>query len=171
MKQRINNLVPVVSTTSYIHKTALVIGDVHLGDNVSLWPSAILRADIAPIFVGEGSNVQENSTIHVNYDRPAKIGKYVTIGHNVVVHGANIGDNCLIGMNSVVMESDIGEDCIIGAGTVLPAGKTIPAGSLVLGVPAKVVRALSEDERKGLKDHALEYVKLAELYKNTCEDL
>lgn len=170
MKQKFNNFTPLVHSSVYMHETAVIIGNAVVEENCSIWPGAVLRADIAQIKIGAGSNVQDNVSIHVDYNRPALIGKNVTIGHNAVVHGALVGDNSLIGMGSVIMESDIGPNCIIGAGTVLPAGKTIPAGSLVMGVPAKIVRTLSEGEIKTLQQHGQEYVKLAEVFKNTCEE-
>ncbi len=171
MKERINELVPKTSPSCFIHKTAVVIGNVTIGDNVSVWPCAVLRGDIAAISVGENSNIQENACIHVNYGAPAVIGKGVSVGHGAVVHGSQIGDNCLIGMNAVVMESEIGPNCIIGAGAVVPAGKSIPAGSLVMGVPAKVVRRLEEDEVNGIIQNAREYAKAVRLYKDHCEEI
>lgn len=170
MKQKFKDFTPAVHSSVYVHETAVLIGQVIAEENCSIWPGAVLRADIAQIKIGAGSNVQDNVSIHVDYNRPALIGKNVTIGHNAVVHGAVVGDNSLIGMGAVIMESDIGPDCIIGAGTVLPAGKIILAGSLVMGVPAKVVRTLSEGEIKTLREHGREYVKLAEVFKNTCEE-
>lgn len=171
MKERINELVPKTSPSCFIHKTAVVIGNVTIGDNVSVWPCAVLRGDIAAITVGENSNIQENACIHVNYGAPAVIGKGVSVGHGAVVHGSQIGDNCLIGMNAVVMESEIGPNCIIGAGAVVPAGKKIPAGSLVMGIPAKVVRQLEEDEVNGIIQNAREYAKAVRLYKDHCEEI
>lgn len=171
MKERINELVPKTSPSCFIHKTAVVIGDVTIGDQVSVWPCAVLRGDIAAISIGENSNVQENACIHVNYGAPAVIGKGVSIGHGAVVHGSKIGDNCLIGMNAVVMESEIGPNCIIGAGAVVPAGKSIPAGSLVMGIPAKVVRQLEEDEVNAIIQNAREYAKAVRLYKDHCEEI
>lgn len=171
MKERINELVPKTSPSSFIHSTAVIIGDVTLGDNVSVWPCAVLRGDIAAISVGENSNIQENACVHVNYGCPAVIGKGVSVGHGAVVHGSKIGDNCLIGMNAVVMESEIGPNCIIGAGAVVPAGKNIPAGSLVMGVPAKVVRRLEEDEVNGIIKNAREYAAAVRLYKDHCEEI
>ena len=171
MKERINELVPKTSPSCFIHKTAVIIGDVTIGDNVSVWPCAVLRGDIASISVGENSNIQENACVHVNYGCPAVIGKGVSVGHGAVVHGSKIGDNCLIGMNAVVMESEIGPDCIIGAGAVVPAGKNIPAGSLVMGVPAKVVRRLEEDEVNGIIKNAREYAAAVRLYKDHCEEI
>lgn len=171
MKERINELVPKTSPSSFIHKTAVLIGSVTIGDNVSVWPCAVLRGDIAAISVGENSNIQENACVHVNYGAPAIIGKGVSVGHGAVVHGSKIGDNCVIGMNAVVMESEIGPNCIIGAGAVVPAGKKIPAGSLVMGVPAKVVRQLEEDEVNGIIQNAREYAKAVRLYKDHCEEI
>lgn len=171
MKERINELVPKTSPSCFIHKTAVIIGDVTVGDNVSVWPCAVLRGDIASISVGENSNIQENACVHVNYGCPAVIGKGVSVGHGAVVHGSKIGDNCLIGMNAVVMESEIGPNCIIGAGAVVPAGKNIPAGSLVMGVPAKVVRQLEEDEVNGIIKNAREYAAAVRLYKDHCEEI
>lgn len=171
MKERINEQVPQVHPSCYIHKTAAVIGSVTLAENVSVWPGAVLRADIAPIYVGENSNIQDTACVHVNYDCPAVIGKGVSVGHGAIVHGSKIGDNCLIGMNAVVMESEIGPNCIIGAGAVVPAGKNIPAGSLVMGVPAKIMRQLDEDEINGVLKNAREYASAIRVYKDHCEEL
>ena len=131
----------------------------------------MLRGDIASITVGDNSNIQENACVHVNYDAPCIIGRGVSVGHGAVVHGSKIGDNCLIGMNAVVMESEIGPNCIIGAGAVVPAGKNIPAGSLVMGVPAKIVRKLEDDEVNGIIKNAREYAGAIRLYKDNCEEL
>jgi len=138
---------------------------VTIANGASVWPCAVLRGDIAEVIIGENSNVQDNACIHVNHNQPAVIGKGVTVGHGAVVHGATVGDNCLIGMNAVVLESEIGPNCIIGAGSVVTAGKKIPAGSLVIGVPAKIIRTLSEDEVNGIIKNAAEYLALAEIFK------
>lgn len=171
MKEKINRLVPVLDESCYVHKTAVVIGDVKLGKNVSVWPCAVLRGDIAPITVGDNSNIQENACIHVNYGAPAQIGNGVSIGHGAVVHGSKIGDNCLIGMNAVVMESEVGPNCVIGAGAVVPAGQNIPAGSLVMGVPAKIVRQLEEDEVNAIMKNAHDYVDAIAQYKKHCQEI
>ena len=171
MRERINELVPTVHPACYIHKTAVLIGEVTIGENVSVWPCAVLRGDIASITVGANSNIQENACVHVNYGAPVVIGKGVSVGHGAVVHGSKIGDNCLIGMNAVVMESEIGPNCVIGAGAVIPAGKNIPAGSLVMGVPAKVVRKLEEDEVNAIMKNARDYAESIRLYKDHCEEM
>ncbi len=171
MKERIIELGPDVRPSCYVHKTAVIIGGVTLGENVSVWPCAVLRGDIASISVGENSNIQENACVHVNYGAPCLIGRGVSVGHGAVVHGSKIGDNCLIGMNAVVMESEVGPNCIIGAGAVVPAGKNIPAGSLVMGVPAKIVRKLEEDEVNAVIRNAREYADSIRLYKDHCEEI
>ena len=171
MKQRIEDLVPKTAPSVYIHPTAVLSGAVSLGENVSVWPCAVLRGDIAEIVVGENSNIQDNACVHVNYNTPALIGRGVTIGHGAVIHGSKIGDNCLIGMNAVVLESESGPNCLVAAGAVVTAGKNIPAGSLVMGVPAKVVRELTEDEMNDILKNAREYVKLSKIYKDKAESL
>lgn len=171
MKERIDEWVPKTAPSSFVHKTAVVCGNVTLGENVSVWPGAVLRGDIAEIFVGENSNIQDNACVHVNYNCPAVIGKGVSVGHGAIIHGSKIGDNCLIGMNAVVLESEIGPNCLIGAGAVVTAGKNIPAGSLVMGVPAKVVRELSEDEINGILQNAHEYTRLAKKFKDAAEEI
>lgn len=169
MKERIDELVPKTSPSTYIHPTAVLAGSVELGENVSVWPCAVLRGDIAEIKIGDNTNIQDNACVHVNYNCPAIIGRGVTVGHGAVVHGSKIGDNCLVGMNAVVLESEIGPNCLIGAGAVVTAGKNIPAGSLVMGVPAKVIRELTEDEINSMLQNAREYVKLGQLYKDKAE--
>ncbi len=171
MKERIEEWVPKTAPSSFVHKTAVVCGKVTLGENVSVWPCAVLRGDIADIVIGENSNIQDNACVHVNYNCPAIIGKGVSVGHGAIVHGSKIGDNCLIGMNAVVLESEIGPNCLIGAGAVVTAGKNIPAGSLVMGVPAKVVRELSEDEINGILQNAHEYARLAKKFKDAAEEI
>lgn len=171
MKERIDELSPKTAPTSFVHQTAVLTGAVTLGDNVSVWPCAVLRGDIAEIVVGDNSNIQDNACVHTNYDCPAIIGRGVTVGHGAIVHGSKIGDNCLIGMNATVLESEIGPNCLIGAGAVVTAGKNIPAGSLVMGVPAKVIRELTEDEINSMLQNAREYVKLGKLYKDKVEPM
>ncbi len=171
MIEKLAELSPVVPETCFVHSTAAIIGQVTLGENVSVFPCAVLRGDIAAITVGNYSNIQDNACIHVNYNTPCCIGEGVSVGHGAVVHGSKIGDNVIIGMNAVVMESEIGPNCIIGAGTVIPAGKSIPAGSLVMGVPGKVVRQLEEEEVNGILQNAREYAKSILTYKTKTQTL
>ncbi len=171
MKEGLEELVPSTAPSAYIHPTAVLSGAVKVGEDVSIWPCAVLRGDIAEIIVGDNSNIQDNACVHTNYNCPALIGRGVTVGHGAIVHGSKIGDNCLIGMNAVILESEIGPNCLIGAGAVVTAGKNIPAGSLVMGVPAKVIRELTEDEINSMLQNAREYVRLGKLYKDKAETL
>lgn len=126
----------------YIDPAAVVIGRVTLKDGASVWPCAVLRGDENDIIVGEGSNVQDHAVIHVNSEHPTRIGKDVTIGHGAIINGADIGDRCLIGMNCTIVEGAvIGDECIIGAGAVVTGKMNIPPRSLVIGIPAKVVKS------------------------------
>ena len=171
MIEKLAHLTPQIDASAIVHRTAVVVGQVTLGKNVSVFPCAVLRGDIAAISVGENSNIQDNACLHVNYNAPCQIGRGVSVGHGAVVHGSKVGDNVIIGMNAVIMESEIGPNCLIGAGAVVPAGKNIPAGSLVMGVPAKVVRPLDEDEVNGILQNAHEYVKAIPLYKEQTQEL
>ena len=171
MIEKLDALIPSIAPSCFVHKSAIIIGQVTLAENVSVFPGAVLRGDIAPITVGEDSNIQDNVCVHVNYNAPCHIGAGVSVGHGAVIHGSKIGDNVIIGMNAVVMESEIGPNCIIGAGTVIAAGKNIPAGSLVLGVPGKVVRQLEEEEVNGILQNAREYAKAIPMYKTKTKEL
>ena len=125
----------------YVDPTAVVIGDVNLADGVSVWPNAVLRGDANRIEIGTNSNVQDNSVIHCSENYPTIVGKDCTIGHCAVINGATIGDLCIIGMNSTILDGAIvGDECIIGAGAVVTGKALIPARSVVMGVPGKVIR-------------------------------
>lgn len=151
----------MISEKAYITKTAVIEGDVTVCDNVSIWYGAVLRGDLAPIYVGEGSNVQENCTLHVDRNYPVKIGKGVTIGHGAIIHGCEVGDNSLIGMGAIVLNGAvIGKNCIIGAGALVTGGTVIPDNSLVIGSPGKVKREVTEAEIEANKENAEEYVNL-----------
>lgn len=149
---------PQIHKETFIAAGAHIIGQVVIARGVSVWFNAVIRGDMDSIIIDENSNVQDNAVIHVADNAPVKIGKNVTIGHSAVIHGCEIGDNCLIGMNATVLDgAKIGDNCIVGANALVPAGKKIPPRSLVVGVPAKVVRELSEEEIQGLTDHAIKY--------------
>ncbi len=164
----IENLVkwnPKIHKSAYIHDTAVVIGRVKIGRDVSIWPMAALRGDVDEISVGEGSNIQDLAVLHCNYDKPVILGKGVTVGHAAVLHGCRVGNHCLIGMKAVVLEAVIGKECIIAAGALVTSGSVIPARSMVMGVPGKVVRKLSDSEVEKLHESGREYIKLSALYK------
>lgn len=149
----------------FIADTAKLIGDVRLGEKVSIWFGAVLRADIARIEIGDLSNIQDNVVIHVDKDVPTIIGRGVTVGHGAIIHACRISDYALIGMGAILLDNCvIGDHSIIAAGTVITPGKEIPPGVLVMGVPGKIVRELTEEEKKGLEEHALNYWELAKSY-------
>ncbi|GLQ36042.1 gamma carbonic anhydrase family protein [Amylibacter marinus] len=142
----------------WIAPSATVLGNVQLEQGVSIWFGSVLRGDNEPITLGAGSNVQENCTFHTDPGFPLRLGRNCTVGHGAIVHGAQVGDNSLIGMGAVVLNgAKIGKNCLIGAGAMITEGKEIPDGSLVLGSPGKVARALSESEIAGLTQSALIY--------------
>jgi len=150
----------------FIADNATVIGSVVLEQNSSIWFNAVLRGDNDVITVGENSNVQDGSVLHTDGGFPLTIGKNVTIGHKVMLHGCVIGDNSLIGINAVVLNgAKIGKNCLIGANALIPEGKVIPDGSLVMGSPGKVVREMTADQIKGLELSALHYVENFKRYK------
>lgn len=150
---------PVLGRDVYLASTAVVLGDVTLGDHSSVWYGAVLRGDINRIVVGHHSNVQDNAVLHLADEFPCVIGNWVTIGHSAVVHACTIGDECLIGIGATVLDGAvIGEQSLVGAGAVVTPGTVIPPGSMVLGAPAKVKRALTPEERAGLKHWAEKYV-------------
>jgi len=149
---------PVLGEGVYLARTAVVVGDVTLGDHSSVWYHAVLRGDINYIKVGANSNIQDGAVIHLADEYPCEIGDWVTVGHCAVVHACKVGDECLIGMNSTILDgAEIGAQSIVGANALVIQGAQIPEGSLVLGSPAKVVRALSSDERAGLRTWAQNY--------------
>ncbi|MCG2871630.1 MAG: DapH/DapD/GlmU-related protein [Sulfolobaceae archaeon] len=156
---------PKVSPKAMIHPTAYVIGDVEIGEYSSLWHYVVVRGDNDYIRIGKETNVQENSTIHTDPGFPVEIGDRVTIGHNAVIHGAKIGSNVIIGMGAIVLNgAKIGSYSIIGAGAVVTQGTEIPEGSLALGVPARVVRRLNENDIKMIEENAEEYLRHVRRY-------
>jgi carbonic anhydrase/acetyltransferase-like protein (isoleucine patch superfamily) len=150
---------PKSSGENWVAPNATIIGDVTLEKNTSVWFNAVLRGDIENIFVGEGSNVQDGSVLHTDPGCPLKIGKNVTIGHMVMLHGCTIGDNSLIGIGAVILNNaKIGKNCIIGANSLIAENKEIPDGSLVIGSPGKIIRQLKDEEIKAVKENAEHYV-------------
>lgn len=156
---------PVIHPSAFIAPNAVVLGDVTIGENASVWYGSVLRGDINRITVGEGSNIQDGSVLHLTAEAGCHIGRYVTVGHMAMLHACTVGDECLIGMGSIVLDgAEIGERCIIGAGALVTQGKKIPPGSMVLGSPAKVVRPLTDEEQNGLREWAARYVRLIPHY-------
>jgi carbonic anhydrase/acetyltransferase-like protein (isoleucine patch superfamily) len=154
---------PRVHHTAFIHERAVVIGNVAIAAQASVWPCAVLRGDVAPISIGEGTNIQDGAVVHVADNLPAIIGAKVTVGHLAMIHACTIGDECLIGMHATVLDGAVvGARSIIGAGALVTKGTIIPPGSMVLGSPAKIVRALTADEQASLPGWADKYIKVAD---------
>ena len=157
---RIGDFEPKLAPSAWVAPTASVVGDVRLGERVSVWFGAVLRGDNEPIEIGDESNVQENAVLHTDPTFPLVIGRRVTIGHQVMLHGCTIGDGTLIGIQAIVMNGAvIGRSCIVGAGAVVTEKKTFPDSSLILGAPARVVRELGEDDIAHLERAADVYVR------------
>ncbi|HMP81299.1 MAG TPA: gamma carbonic anhydrase family protein [Verrucomicrobiota bacterium] len=153
---------PRVGRGVYITRSAVVVGDVKLGNYSSVWYNAVLRGDINRIVVGHHSNIQDNAVLHLADDYPCLVGNYVTIGHSAIVHACKIGDEVLVGMGAVVLDGAVvGKQSLIGAKALVKQGMRIPPGSMVLGSPARVVRKLSVEERRGLRYWATKYVENA----------
>ena len=146
----------------YIHKSAVIIGDVTLGRDASVWPTAVLRGDNDAIVIGDESNVQDGAIVHVDAGKPVHVGKRVTIGHRAVVHGCTIEDECMIGIGAIVLNNAVvGAGSVVGAGAVVLEHTIIPPNSLVLGVPAKVVKPVDDALRARTLDGAQIYVRKA----------
>jgi carbonic anhydrase/acetyltransferase-like protein (isoleucine patch superfamily) len=165
MFHQYNGNIPEVKANVFLAPGSQVIGDVFLAEGVSIWHNTVARGDMSYIRIGSRTNIQENSTLHVDVGQPLIIGSGVTVGHGAILHGCTVEDNCLIGMGAIVLNGAvIGKESIIGAGALVPENKEIPPRSLVLGVPGKVIRELKEEEIKKLKDSADHYYQLAQGY-------
>lgn len=157
---------PELRGDCFVADNATIIGSVILENDSSIWFNAVLRGDNDLIVVGEGSNVQDNSVLHVDEGSELRLGKLVTVGHLAMVHGCQVGDGALIGINAVVLEGAvIGPQCLIAANSLIPEGREIPARSLVVGTPGRVVRELRADELEDMEQRALGYVERAKRYK------
>lgn len=149
-----------IHPTAFVAQGAIIVGDVTLGEKTSVWFNAVLRGDTTPITIGARSNIQEGCILHADPGFPAIIGQGVTVGHGAIVHGARVGDNALIGMRATLLNGvEVGENCIVGAAALLTEDKVFPPGSLILGVPAEVVRPLTPEEIEHNRTAAAEYVK------------
>ncbi|MDX2111091.1 MAG: gamma carbonic anhydrase family protein [Verrucomicrobiota bacterium] len=164
--QRYLDATPQVDSSAYIAASAVVYGAITLGPKSSVWPNCVLRGDINTIEVGEGSNIQDGTIVHLADDFGVKIGSYVTVGHGAMIHACTIEDECLIGMRATILDGAvIGARSIVGAGALVPKGMIVPPGSMVLGLPAKIVRPLSADEQANLRQWAEKYVAVAAAHK------
>jgi carbonic anhydrase/acetyltransferase-like protein (isoleucine patch superfamily) len=158
---------PKVAATAYVDPSAQVIGDVVIGEKASVWPNVTVRGDVNYIRIGDESNVQDNSVLHVEHDiYPCIIGNRVTVGHAVVLHGCVIEDDCLIGIGAIVLNgARVGAGSVIAAGALVTERMDIPPGSMVMGMPAKVKRPLTPEERERFRENAQNYVQYREIYR------
>jgi gamma-carbonic anhydrase len=162
---------PKIGPGVFIEESAQIIGDVEIGANSSVWFNSVVRGDVYYIRIGENSNIQDLCCLHVTRDRnPTILGDHVTVGHGAILHGCEIESHCLIGMRAIVMDRvKIGQGSIVGAGSLLAQGLEVPAQSLVLGSPAKVIRGLSADEVEGINRYAENYLMYKENYLKALE--
>ncbi len=157
---------PRIDPTAYVDPQAVVIGDVRLAAHSSVWPTAVLRGDINYIEIGEGSNIQDGSIVHLAEDLPVRVGKLVTVGHRAILHACTVEDECLIGMGATILDGAvIGRGSIVGAHALVTGRTRVPPGSLVMGMPAKVVRALRPEEIADIRTWADHYIALGPLHK------
>jgi carbonic anhydrase/acetyltransferase-like protein (isoleucine patch superfamily) len=157
---------PAVDPSCYVAPEAIIIGDVIIEAGCSVWPYAVIRADLSEVRIGEGSNVQEHCQIHGNPGKPTVIGRSVTLGHGAIVHAARIGDYVIVGMNaSILDDAEIGSGSIVGASALVTSGMKVPEGSLVLGVPARIVRQGDPTLREAARRNAEEYAALRDAHR------
>lgn len=163
---------PDIHPSAFVAPGAVVRGEVHLAENSSVFYNAVLRGDRAPISIGEGTNIQDNCVVHVEYDLPVTVGKNVTVGHGAILHGCTIGDETLIGMGAIVLNgAQIGKSCLIGAGALVTQNAVIPDGCMAVGSPARVKRPLTPEEMDGLRRSAADYRQEAQACKALEETL
>ena len=164
MVQKYQGHMPEIAPDVFVAETASVVGNVRIGARSSVWFGAVIRGDTCGITIGEGSNVQDNATLHCDKAHPLHVGNNVTIGHNAIVHCSEVGDHTLVGMGSCLMaRAVIGKNCVIGAGAVVRSGEVVPDGTMMVGVPARAVKTLSEDAIAERQQESF-YVALARNY-------
>lgn len=157
---------PEIHESVFIAESADIIGNVTIGKNSNIWYNSVLRGDENNIIIGENTNIQDGTVVHIEHDHDTIIGNNVTIGHKALIHGCKIGDYSLIGMGSIILGGvEIGEYTLVAAGSLIPPNKKIPSGVLVMGSPAKVVRELTKEEKQNLVNSALNYVEFANNHK------
>lgn len=166
MIKEFEGIMPEIDESVFVAESADIIGDVKIGKNSSVWYNVVIRGDEQAIRIGENTNIQDGTVVHVGWDIETTIGDNVTVGHNALVHGCKIGNNSLVGMGATVLNgAEIGEFCMIAAGALVTQNKKFPDGVLIMGSPAKVARELTEQEKQSLIDSANDYYKNAQKHK------
>lgn len=162
----LDGVAPEVAESAWIADSAQVMGRVSLGQDASVWFGTVVRGDTESITIGEGSNIQDASVLHADHGKPLVVGRHVTVGHQVMLHGCTIGDESLIGIGAVVLNgARIGKNCLVGAGSLVTEGKEFPDGSMIIGSPAKAIRQLSPEQIEGLRQSAKHYIDNARRFK------
>ncbi|RNA70427.1 gamma carbonic anhydrase [Alteribacter keqinensis] len=160
------NHTPVIDESVFLADGVVITGDVHVKKDASIWFNTVIRGDVAPTYIGEGVNIQDNSTLHQSPDNPLVLEDGVTVGHQCILHSCTVKKEALIGMGATILDrAEIGEGAFVGAGSLVPPGKKIPPGTLALGSPAKVVRELTEEDIKDMARIRREYVEKGRYYK------
>ena len=170
MKQRVNGQSPSLARDAYVHPGAMVIGEVTLGKQSSVWPGTVIRADLSPITIGERTNIQDGCVVHSGVRLQVHIGSGVLVGHRAMLHSCDIGDGALIGMGAIVMDAaKIGEHSIVGAGSLVPKGFVVPPRTVVVGSPCRAVREVTDEEITDIETRCERYVNMAKAYVRTGE--
>ena len=150
---------PQIAESAWVADSAQVMGEVHMGADASVWFGTVVRGDTSSITIGEGTNVQDASVLHADFGMPLVIGRHVTVGHQVMLHGCTVGDESLIGIGAIVLNgAKIGKNCLVGAGALVTEGKEFPDGSMIIGSPARVVKQLTAEQMQGLRQSAQHYI-------------
>ncbi|NLK37522.1 MAG: gamma carbonic anhydrase family protein [Epulopiscium sp.] len=166
MIKKFKDFVPVVPDSCYVFDSATVIGNVTLGERCILYPGAVVRGEKEKVVIGNGTNIQENSCIHIESGFDVIIGSNVTIGHNCIIHACTISDDCLIGMGAIVQDGAvIGKNCFIGAGALIPRNMVVPDGHMVYGFPARIIRPIKQEEYDEIRISAAEYMSYLDEFK------
>jgi carbonic anhydrase/acetyltransferase-like protein (isoleucine patch superfamily) len=161
------DLFPQVAESAWVADSAQVMGRVALAKDSSVWFGVVIRGDTEHISIGEGSNIQDGSVLHADYGMPLTVGRHVTVGHKVMLHGCTIGDNCLIGIGAIILNgAKIGKNCLVGAGALITEGKEFPEGSMIIGAPARVARALSPEQIQNIRQPTLHYIENARRFQS-----
>ncbi len=172
MKQRVDGKSPAIARDAYVHPGAAVIGEVTLGKQSSVWPGAVIRADLSPITVGERTNIQDGCVLHTGHRLQLHIGRNVVVGHRAILHSCDVGDGAMIGMGAIVMDAArIGEHSIVGAGALVPGGFVVPPRSVAVGSPCRIVREVTDEEIAEIEARCERYVNMAKKYIGTGEIL
>jgi len=161
-----NGVTPTLAPDVFVAPGAMVIGDVTIGEGSSVWYNAVLRGDIAPIRIGKGSNVQDGAVLHVDEGVPCVLGDEVVIGHGAVVHSATVGNGAMVAMHATLLShAKIGDECIVGANALVAEGKEFPARSLIVGVPGKVLRDVTNEQAEAIRENARRYAAYAQKHR------